>query len=570
MSQLSRCLLLFLVMVQSFVWAAQVVVLIHRNSPNFPRCNPCQLRPMNQPSFLFGYSGLQTKDRQSTFQLTLNKSKFRVTIDKIDSGSAFPFYQIKFFPDHRLHVYGILSSQGVANEYYHYFLRRGDFFHYLGHFPRLSYDRERKIFIASEKDGPYLHSSFYRFKENQLISTQAPNAKAKAGTSLTLNGANNSSAITPIPQVSMDPEDLNHNLGLFLSSLQKNSCADGACSGKAEVAKEDKQLEDIITCALSKVYPPPPPAPVRMRLLQFILPGLEQRFSLYQVNSSVQKSHLLAQLIYESAGLVTTIESQLNSSHWQDVIRDASEEVNCSRKYIAAIKSDRSYFNHTYSKAKSTYRASFRGRGLIQLTHCYNYVAFFRHKAALEKLSEPKLSASERKKFKAISQDSNYLKRDRFCQAISAQSSCDPSFCSPYQLKKLAIYIEDKEDLEIKPPGLIEDFENTVDTLAVPCKDSKVSAMTSKEFIIDSSLWYWKRCQEKYSNYIDQNSDKAVQHISKCVHGGRQYLELEDIDSLCASPSDNLGWIVKSYCGRRKLFLALNSCFNKTSFARKN
>ena len=559
MSQLSRCLLLFLVTVQSFVWAEEIVVLIRHNFLNFSRCNPCRLRPMNQPPFLFSYSALQTKDKhQTTFQLTLNKSKFRVTIDKVDSGSSFPFYQMKFLPDHRLHVYAILSSQGVANEYYHYFLRRGDFFHYLGHFPRLSYDRERKIFVATEKEGPYSHSSFYRFKENQLIPTQAP------------HGANNSSGIAPISQVSTDLEDLNHNFDLPLSSLQKDSCADGVCSGKAEVAKEDKQLGNIIICALNKVYSPPPPAPARMRLLQFILPGLEQRFSLHQVNSSVQKSHLLAQLIYESAGLIMTIESQFYSSHWQDVIKYPGKKANCSRKHIAAMKSDRSYFNHTYAKSKSTYRASFRGRGLIQLTHCYNYVAFFRHKAAVEKLSEPNLSASERKKFKAISQDSNYLKRDFFCQAISSQSSCNPSFCSPYQLKKLAIHIEDKEDLEIKPPGLIEDFESTVDILAVPCKESKVSAMTSKEFIVDSGLWYWKRCQEKYSDYIDQDSDKAVQHISKCVHGGRQYLQLKNIDSLCASPSKSLGWIVKSYCKRRKLFRALNTCFDKTSFARKN
>ena len=110
---------------------------------------------------------------------------------------------------------------------------------------------------------------------------------------------------------------------------------------------------------------------------------------------------------------------------------------------------------HTLDQ-KVLIRASFRGRGLIQLTHCYNYVAFFRHKAALEKLSEPDLSASERKKFEAISQDSNYLKRDRFCQAISAQSSCDPRFCSSGQLRHMAAYLKKEEGLEIKPPELVE------------------------------------------------------------------------------------------------------------------
>ena len=138
---------------------------------------------MNQPPFLFGYSPLQAEGKhQSTFRIMLNKSKFKVTIDKMDSGSSFPFYQIKFLPDYRLRIYGILSSQGVSNEYYHYFLRQGDLFHYLGYFPRLVYDQERKLFIASEKDGPrHHHSNSYLLKENRLLLVRGSKPKDPAG-----------------------------------------------------------------------------------------------------------------------------------------------------------------------------------------------------------------------------------------------------------------------------------------------------------------------------------------------------------------------------------------------------
>ena len=182
MSQLSRYLLLFLVTAHSFVWAEEIVVLIRQNSPNFQKCNPCPLTPMNQPPFLFGYSALKAKERhQSTFRITLNKSKFKVTMDKMDSGSSFPFYQMKFLPDYRLRIYGILSSQGVSNEYYHYFLRQEDLFHYLGYLPRLVYDQERKLFIASEKDGPrYHHSNSYRLKQNRLLLVREPKLKNPA------------------------------------------------------------------------------------------------------------------------------------------------------------------------------------------------------------------------------------------------------------------------------------------------------------------------------------------------------------------------------------------------------
>ena len=650
MSRLFGWLLFSLVTVHSSVWAAGAVRLIHRNSPDFRRCNPCPLTPMNQPPFLFGYSPLQVKDKhQSNFQIMLNKSRFNIATDKMDMKEPFPFYQMKFLSDYGLDTYGIPSSPGRSNSSYHYFLRQEDLFHYLGHFPQLSYDRERKLFTASEKDGSRYRSSFYRLKENELLpvrvskakikgvtpvisnrasnvfiidpsqnrplQAQAPKAKVEGGAPVTLSEGDSPPKFLP-PFVSIDGSDLfvGKQLGLSLgSSLEGNqhlfdstlsaesdgdtplptqsitdtaalnrrierllappredACVDEGDSDSVGVSSEDEQLRNIIACASDQIYRPISAA--RRRLLQFITPGLKQKFRLYQVDSPTQQAHLLAQMMYESVGFVATVEGRLAKAPWRDVLNSSGEEDSCSEKYATAIKSDKLHLNKYNYRSKRTYKATYRGRGLIQLTHCYNYVAFFRHKAALRKLLEPDLSASERKKFRAISQDSKYLQRESFCQAIGAKPSCNTSFCSPGQLKNVAAYLKKKEGLEIKPPELVDDFEATIDILAAPCHASQVSAMTSREFIIDSSLWYWQRCQKKYPSYINQDSDKAVRYLSKCVHGNRGYLKLESGDDLCAgkSSSNVPAWIIQSYCGRRKLFQALRTCFNKVAFAAKD
>ena len=649
MSQLFSWLLFSLVMVHSLVWAAGAVSLTHRNSPDIRRCNPCPLTPGNQPPFLFGYGPLQVKGQyQSNFQIMLNKSRFNIATGKMDMVEPFPFYQMKFLPDYGLDTYGIPSSQGRSNSSYHYFSHQRDLFHYLGHFPQLSYDRERKLFTASEKDGSHYRSSFYRLKENQLLPVRVPKTKFEGGapapqSAMGAKGSSNnsdlslssllksrfpqartfkvkardgiflaSSKVDNVPEflpplVSIDGGEsfigkrssdenqyladstsnaksngntpvlaqsnvdsaalLSREIDRLLSPPRKDACV---ISDSVGVSREDEQLKSTINCALNQIYRPVSLA--RRRLLQFIVPGLEQRFRLYGVNSSIQKSHLLAQMMYESAGFVATAEGQLAEEPWQEVLNGSINEDDCSEKYAKAIKSDKIHLDKYKHESKNAYKATYRGRGLIQLTHCYNYVAFFRHKAALEKLSELNLSADDREKFEAISQDDKYLRQQDFCQATSSKDSCNVSFCSSSQLKNMANHLKRTEGLEIKPPELIADFEKTVDILAAPCRVNRVSAMTSKEFIIDSSLWYWQRCQKKYSDYIDNNSDKAVQYMSTCVHGEKGYFELENTDSLCANqnPSKSLAGIERSYCGRRKLFLALSSCFNKTSFARKN
>ena len=693
MSRLFSWLLFSLVTIHGFAWAAEAVRLIHRNSPDFRRCNPCPLTPKNQPPFLFGYSPLQAKGQhQSHFELMLNKSRFNIATDKMDMEEPFPFYQMKFLPDYGLDTYGIPSSPGRSDSPYHYFMRQGDTFRYLGHFPRLSYDRERKLFTASEKDGSRYRSSFYRLKENELLPVRVPKARIQGVPLVTSDRASNAPITTPsenqpleaqaleakvedvtpvisnmaskasntapTPQVTtgvtgssnnsdlssssflenrppqaqaleaksegdsllkflshsvsvvlnffednqLDPSldsspeggphlldsmlsaepdgnaplptqsitDINRRIDRLLAPPKEDACVDERDSDRVGALSEDERLRDVIACASGQFYGFTSPA--RRRLLQFLTPGLEQKFRLYQVDSPTQKSHLLAQMMYESAGFMATAEGRLAKKPWLDALNNREGEGSCAKEYATAIKSDKIHFDSYNRQSRNTYKSTYRGRGFIQLTHCYNYVAFFRHKAALEKLSEPNLSASERKKFKAISQDSKYLERESFCRAIAAGPSCNTSFCSSDQMKNMAAYLKKEEGLEIKPPELLGDFEATLDILAAPCHANKVSAMTSREFIIDSGLWYWQRCQKNYFPYINQDSDQAVQYISKCVHGNRRYLDLENVDSLCAekSSSDKSDWIVQSYCGRRELFQALRSCFNQVPLAEKN
>ena len=99
---------------------------------------------------------------------------FEVEID-FDTGQSFPFYQIRFLPDYSLHIFGILSSQGASNIYYHYFLREGDLFYSLGLLPELTYDEKRKLFHGGEKFGhDSYQSSYYRLQKNQLLPVAEP------------------------------------------------------------------------------------------------------------------------------------------------------------------------------------------------------------------------------------------------------------------------------------------------------------------------------------------------------------------------------------------------------------
>ena len=86
------------------------------------------------------------REPELILQLTLNKVKFDLSVSTlIDEAAPPPFYEYTFFKNHRFQIYGVLSSEGISNQYYHYFVREGGQFHYVGLLPYLVYDEKRKF-----------------------------------------------------------------------------------------------------------------------------------------------------------------------------------------------------------------------------------------------------------------------------------------------------------------------------------------------------------------------------------------------------------------------------------------
>ena len=143
--------------------------------------------------------------------------------------------------------------------------------------------------------------------------------------------------------------------------------------GLSEKRVEEEFLRQVVICALNKIYPHPPPLKARRDLLDFSLPGLVQGFKDYGFRSETQKSHFLAQIIHESSGFTGTIEGAFMTSRGGWNCSSYSEKVEKTRE--------------RYSRAK--YGHTFRGRGLIQITGCTNYLKFFYHTAARKKGKTP-------------------------------------------------------------------------------------------------------------------------------------------------------------------------------------
>ncbi len=138
------------------------------------KCNPCQVKPKGRRPFILGYQ-MKRRESKYTFQLQLNQARFDLEVDRsVTERKVFPFFQHKFFKDSRFQVYGLLASTGAGSDYYHYFIREKNQFHYVGHLPFLVYDEELKLFLALEKDGPTSQPSFYRLKGVKFYREKTP------------------------------------------------------------------------------------------------------------------------------------------------------------------------------------------------------------------------------------------------------------------------------------------------------------------------------------------------------------------------------------------------------------
>lgn len=83
----------------------------------------------------------------------------------------FPFYAVRYEDGPEQAMFAIGGGRGVANTYYHYFVRDRDtrHFFYLGHFPDLYYDSETKLFVSRDRAGPGLvGETMYRLRGQRL------------------------------------------------------------------------------------------------------------------------------------------------------------------------------------------------------------------------------------------------------------------------------------------------------------------------------------------------------------------------------------------------------------------
>ena len=137
-------------------------------------CSPfCQMRFPAQRPFTLSYQRKMFGENEN-FQLKLNDRLFH--LDNVNhfnnTQTDLPFYQYRFYDDHRYQMYGLLSSEGFVNDYYHYFIRDDDNFHHLGYYPSLTYDEEFDYFISVEKDGPRNQTSTYKLEGRKLVPTK--------------------------------------------------------------------------------------------------------------------------------------------------------------------------------------------------------------------------------------------------------------------------------------------------------------------------------------------------------------------------------------------------------------
>ena len=262
----------------------------------------------------------------------------------------------------------------------------------------------------------------------------------------------------------------------------------------------------------------------------------------------------MAQVLQETGNFLYTVE-KFGANRWRNVLRAANppDGWDCD-VYYNAIERDRDAFDNRYNNSK-VYKAKFKGRGLIHLTGCHNYLSFFYNQAALK--------ANKKSIVRNLGGYFSYINREG-----DAMNLKDSKFCTDEILENIVDF--EANGLTFEPQEIVKDFGDTADRLSLPCQGRGVPSMNSLEFLVDSALNYWRECQDQSPNNLTMTDDRSVARISKCIHGSSLYNRFDG--SFCTrrgGPSsegrrrirDSKEWILESYCGRLRNFRALLGCF---------
>ena len=232
-------------------------------------------------------------------------------------------------------------------------------------------------------------------------------------------------------------EDGDFYRGLFLGRRIPASSYQGQVLSSES---EEQYLERVVTCTLDSVHGETVGGRASLLMLDFLLPRLLEGMDIYGVDTRRKKRYYLAQILHESGGLTKTVESSYKG-YWG-----------------AALKAS--------LRARREDAASGRPLGQIDLD-------------------------GDRRK------------------GISYELYVDGMFCSEDDLDSLADQI--REDFLLEPTTFASNFEHTANALALPCPEGgastvvisgnradrvrveAISSIGSGEFLVDSSLWFWRR-----------------------------------------------------------------------------
>jgi hypothetical protein len=106
------------------------------------KCSPCTVIDKKGVEFKFT-ANVDKKNYISS--ITLNNKTFNVASDMIIYPETYlPFYLAEFKGNTEYEIYGLQAQAAASNIFYHYFLKKGSEFSYLGRYPELRFNSKKK------------------------------------------------------------------------------------------------------------------------------------------------------------------------------------------------------------------------------------------------------------------------------------------------------------------------------------------------------------------------------------------------------------------------------------------